>query len=192
MSTRITIPLVSTNAADVTVTGWRVQPGEIVTAGQVVADVATDKAAFEIESPAEGVLLHVFAPSRSIVPISYIVGLVGQPGENDPGIDPANQAIEAAHRSQILAQDPALPYPEPVEGQLRPSPLPKGVGEGFTSSDRTFAEWPGAVSSTPSAPRATPKARRLAAEQGLDLARIQAETGAAILTEAILAPYLKG
>jgi len=180
MSTRVTIPLVSTNAADVTVTDWRVQPGAAVAAGQVVVDVATDKAAFEIESPAEGVLLQVYAPARSIVPIGYIVGLVGEPGETDPGIDPANQAIEAAHRSQLLAQEPALPYPAPVAGQPPPHPLP---GQPLPSSDRTSA---------PPAPRATPKARRLAAEQGLDLARIQAETGAAILTEAILAPYLKG
>ena len=38
--------------------------------------------------------------------------------------------------------------------------------------------------------RATPRARRLAQEKGLDLAKIQAETGAEIIDETVLAPYL--
>jgi len=39
--------------------------------------------------------------------------------------------------------------------------------------------------------RATPRARRLAQERGLDLSKIQAETGAEIIDETVLAPYLQ-
>lgn len=174
MSTRLTIPLVSTNAADVTVTAWRIAQGEPVSAGQVALDVTTDKAAFEVESPVAGILLEVFAPLRSVVPIGYVVALVGQPGETDAGIAAANEALMAAHREALVTREPATPYAT-ASAPSAPIPAPATL-----------------VSPSANAVRATPKARRLATEQGLDLARIQTETGAAIITEAVLAPYLRG
>ena len=151
--TKIVIPQLDANLVDVTITRWRKQVGEAVAAGEIVADLTTDKAAYELESPAAGTLLAVIAAEKSIVLAGSAIGVIGEPGE------------EAA-----LA-----------EGQAA-SPAAQGGSEGGA----------GVAAAAPRAPRvrATPRARRLAQEKGLDLAKIQAETGAEIIDEAVLAPYL--
>jgi pyruvate dehydrogenase E2 component (dihydrolipoamide acetyltransferase) len=186
VSLRVVIPLVSTNASDVTVGVWHVQPGETVARGQTLLDVSTDKAAFDVEVPVDGTLLATYAPSRSVVPIGYIVALIGAPGETDSAIDADNDAVIDAHRNALTAREPgadaaaAAPLVAPASSGPSPvspssAPLLGASGGGAAPSDGV---------------RATPKAKRLARERGLDLVRIQAETGAAIITEALLAPYL--
>ncbi len=166
MSTRLAIPLVSTNAADVTLVHWKVRPGETVAHGQSLLDVTTDKAAFEIESPADGTLLSILAPERSVVPIGYVVALIGNPGEEDAHIERDNAALVAAQQHSLVGREPEV-------GCTGPTP-PTNVAPAFPGTNV----------------RATPKARRLAEERGLDLAAIQAETGASIITETVLQPYL--
>jgi pyruvate dehydrogenase E2 component (dihydrolipoamide acetyltransferase) len=152
--TRITIPQLDANLVDVTVTRWRKSVGELVKAGESIAELTTDKAVYELESPADGTLLAIYAAEKSVVPTGFTVGLVGSPGEADPEAEAANDAQMAAYR-----------------GTAAPSEAP--------ARDRGTRV------------RATPRARRLAQEKGLDLAKIQAETGAEVVDEAVLAPYLK-
>lgn len=165
MSTRVTIPLVSTNAADVTVTAWRSAPGARIACGEVLLDVTTDKAAFEVEAPTEGTLLAVYAPPRSVVPVGYVVALLGEPGESDSAIEADNAALVARQQHTLTAREP----PAVAPGSTPP---------------------PSGATVSPQAVRATPKARRLAAERGLDLEEVRVATAAAIITEAVLETYL--
>ena len=150
--TRIIIPQLDVNLIDVTVTCWHKQPGDAVTAGENLADLTTDKAVYELEAPADGTLLAVYASAKSLVPTGFIVGLIGTPGESDSGIEPENSALMDAYRGPAAAAAPARDRAPRI--------------------------------------RATPRARRLAQENNLDLAKIQAETGAEIIDETALAPYL--
>ena len=148
--TKIIIPQLDANLVDVTITRWRKQVGDTVAAGEIVADLTTDKAAYELESPDSGTLLSIIAAEKSIVLAGATIGMLGEPGEK----------VELAAGG---AESPSAP-----EGAEQvPSPTPR----------------------TPRV-RATPRARRLAQEKGLDLAKIQAETGAEIIDETVLAPYL--
>jgi pyruvate/2-oxoglutarate dehydrogenase complex dihydrolipoamide acyltransferase (E2) component len=151
--TRIIIPQLDANIVDVTVSRWRKTIGEPVSAGETVVELTTDKAVYELEAPASGVLLAVYAQPKSIVPAGYIVGLVGSAGETDDAAAAANEELMLAYRGP--------------------------------------AEAPAAVRERAPRVRATPRARRLAQEQGIDLAKVQAETGAAVVDETVLAPYLK-
>ncbi len=169
MSTRVPIPLVSTNAADVTITAWRVAPGAEVAQGDVLLEVTTDKAAFEIEAPTAGTLLAVCAPPRSVVPIGYVVALLGKPGEVDSAVEADNAALVARCQGALSVRDPAVSRIAPQD----PRPTP-----------------PTAATLPPATVRATPKARRLAAERGLDLEAVAKTTGAAIVTEALLDAFL--
>ena len=67
----------SANILDVTVVKWHKAVGDPVAVGEVVAEVSSDKAAYEIESPVAGTLLAVLAPEKSIVPVKTILALVG-------------------------------------------------------------------------------------------------------------------
>ena len=148
--TTIIIPQLDANLVDVTITRWRKRVGEAVVAGEIVVDLVTDKAAYELESPASGILLAVVAAEKSIVPAGAVIGMIGEPGE------------------------------KPV------------LAEGCTETAMAQEHQADAGVSVPRAPRvrATPRARRLAQEKGLDLAKVQAETGAEIIDETVLAPYL--
>ncbi len=152
--TRIIIPQLDANLVDVTVTRWLKKPGDAVAAGETIAELTTDKAVYELEAPAEGTLLSVYAAEKSVVPTGFIVGLLGVPGETDPDVEADNAAKLASYR------DAAAP-----------------VAAAQTHDAGTRI-------------RATPRARRLAKEKGLDLAKIQSETGAELIDEKVLAPYL--
>lgn len=152
--TRITIPQLDANLVDVTITRWRKTIGDTVKAGESIAELTTDKAVYELEAPADGTLLAIYATEKSVVPTGFAVGLIGAPGEVDTEAETVNEAQLAAYR-----------------GTSAPAAAP--------ARDRGTRV------------RATPRARRLAQEKGLDLAQIQAETGAEVVDEAVLAPYLK-
>ena len=176
--TRFTVPLLDANLVDVTVTRWMRNPGDRVEKGELVAEVTTDKAAFELECPADGTLLEVYAPLKSIVPVGYVLALVGEPGESDPEIAAHNKALleKAARENGVASAKPAG------------TPAQKST---VAAAPAQAAETP-AAAPTASTIRATPKARRIARENGVDLAEVAAATGATIVTEAVLSEYLSG
>ncbi|MEI7899080.1 MAG: biotin/lipoyl-containing protein [bacterium] len=152
--TRLIIPQLDVNLVDVTLTHWRKSIGDSVTAGEPLAELTTDKAVYELEAPASGILLAICAAQKSVVPTGFIVGLIGTPDESDPDAERVNADLMAAYC-----------------GGPAGAPAPARDRDAYV--------------------RATPRARRLAQENGIDLAQVQAETGAAVVDEAALAPYLK-
>ena len=172
--TRITVPFLDANIVDVTVVKWRKAVGDTVAAREVSVEISTDKAAYEIEAPASGTLLAVFAPEKSIVPIKFVLGLIGAAGEEDSSATADNAALMAAYRASLAAPAVSAAGPKP-----------------------TAASAPAAVSSAPAAGasptlRATPKARRYAQSKGIDLAEVARVSGASMITEAIIMQFEEG
>jgi pyruvate dehydrogenase E2 component (dihydrolipoamide acetyltransferase) len=153
--TQITIPQLDANIVDVTITRWHKQVGDTVEKGEVIAVLTTDKAAYDFESCASGVLLAIFAPVKSIVPTGTVIGVIGQPGERAESMD--------------------VPGPRVMSEPL------------VTNSEGPCRR----ASAAPAQPRvrATPRARRLASENGFDLAAIAAAVGVDIVDEAAVAAY---
>ncbi|HET9977693.1 MAG TPA: thiamine pyrophosphate-dependent enzyme [Burkholderiaceae bacterium] len=63
------------------VSEWLKKPGDLVRAGEVIAIVESDKAAFDIESPADGMLVAIKAKAGQTVPVGAVIGIVGRPGK---------------------------------------------------------------------------------------------------------------
>jgi pyruvate dehydrogenase E2 component (dihydrolipoamide acetyltransferase) len=80
--TPIIIPQLDANVVDVTITQWHKQVGDAVEKGEIIAVLTTDKAAYEFESPASGILLAISAPTKSIVPTGSVMGAIGEQGED--------------------------------------------------------------------------------------------------------------
>lgn len=80
--TSIIIPQLDANIVDVTITQWHKQVGDVVAKSEILAVLTTDKAAYDFESPAAGTLLAIAAPTKSIVPISSVIGAIGEAGEH--------------------------------------------------------------------------------------------------------------
>lgn len=63
----IPLPKIETNGSDITVAAWLKQPGDAVSAGEVIVEVLTDKVNIEIVSPASGVLESIDAQEGDVV-----------------------------------------------------------------------------------------------------------------------------
>jgi len=139
---------------------WLKKEGEAVAKGEPLLEIETDKAVMEIESPGEGVLAGIKVQAGAEVPVGQTIAWIVRPGETPP----ADEVVAASGRKTMLAAASALPASPPG------TPL-------------------SATTQPPSqSVKISPKARRLATEQGVDLANVRGSgAGGEILASDILA-----
>lgn len=147
--TPVELPKANENLVEATLDRWLVKEGDAVAKDQGLCVIITDKATVEMPAPAAGTVLKILSPGRTVIPVGYVMCVLGAPGETVPPDLPArNDALVAAHRSTAAE---AVPSAGPKPG----TPLTTAVASG-------------------SGVRATPAARRLARDAGVDLAAIVA------------------
>ena len=137
-----------------TVVRWLKSEGEEVDLGEPVAEIETDKAVVEFESTAKGVLRKVLVGEGTTVAVGKAIGIVGEADEEVP---------------DVVAEAPA--EEEPVE---QPA---EAVGEEAQEDEQVPIAMPPAAAEAAPAPtdgpvRASPVARRLAEELGIDLSQV--------------------
>jgi len=161
---------------------WVKNEGDAVAQGDVLCEVETDKATMEYESPADGVLLKILAQEGSSVPVGKEIATIGEAGEKAEGAaketkpedekekKAAKQPAEAEKKPQEPAKAEKAPSPDKEEPQPEP-PAEK------TQKPRLPEEAPPKQKMmTPAGGGklvATPLARRLAEECGIDLSTVQ-------------------
>ncbi len=146
MAVEVIMPKVDMVMETGTLVEWLKQEGETVEKGQPLFVIMTDKAAIEVEAPASGILSGITAKVDDVIPVSQTIAFILQPGEKLPvGVQPG----------------PVVPASASSQPQVSEKSVPIAV------QDATGAEFiPGKV-------RATPIARRMAAELGIDLAGVR-------------------
>jgi pyruvate dehydrogenase E2 component (dihydrolipoamide acetyltransferase) len=150
---QIIMPKLGFDMAEGTLVDWRIKIGDAINKGDVVAEIETDKATIEIEATVGGTVLQFMAQPGDVVAVGAPIATVGAPGEKvTPGAAPAAQAPAAEEAPAPPAEAPAPPIPA---AQAIPAPA---AGEG--------GELPGGV-------KASPIARRLAEEKGINLQRVR-------------------
>jgi pyruvate dehydrogenase E2 component (dihydrolipoamide acetyltransferase) len=95
MATKIIMPQAGQDITEGLVVRWLKREGESIRKGEVLCEVETEKAVFEVESPVDGVLLKIVAREGERVPIFSTIGIVGAPGEKaelDPLLAGAKKA----------------------------------------------------------------------------------------------------
>jgi len=176
MATPIVMPKAGNSVEECLLTTWRVKPGDTVKSGDVVADIETDKAAFEIESPAAGTVLAVFWSEGDLVPVMQNLCVIGAPGEDaapfrpDGAAAPAAVSAAAPAAAPVAAAAAAAPAEAAANGPMSPRarrfleehpfvvPALQGSGAGGRIMEKDVAE------AYRSAPHLSPAAARLAAE----------------------------
>lgn len=153
MVTRVLIEQFYENLEEATIGHWIKAEGDPVQTGEPLVEIITDKVTFEYESPGSGLLRSILAPEKSVLPVGYVIGLLGEETDELPDLTAHNSA-SAERRQRDLEGDLSKP---PAEAKASP-----GSGQGISLRDR------GKV-------RATPAARRAAREQNVDLS-VVAET----------------
>ena len=146
---------------------WKKQEGDAVAVGDVLAEVETDKAVMELVARAAGTLLKQVVAAGATVPVSEPVALIGEPGESVDGGKPTQTKKQQATQ-------PAPGQDRPVS--MPPAPPPPAVSADARGADTAPAPAPApppaATATGPSAGgrvKASPLARRIAAERGIDL-----------------------
>src|SRR4051812_2910249 len=77
----ITMPKLSDTMTEGTVVAWKKKKGDQVTTGEVIAEIETDKATMEWESPEDGVLTEIYVEEGGKVEIGQKIALIGEAGE---------------------------------------------------------------------------------------------------------------
>jgi pyruvate dehydrogenase E2 component (dihydrolipoamide acetyltransferase) len=142
--------------------GWRVREGARVKADEILCDVETDKAVFEVSAGAAGTVLKLLAAEGDDVPVLTPIAVIGAPGEDWAA------ALAAAGASP--AAPAALPASE--EAAQRSDKLDKS--EAFVAAARANKSDEGEafVASGRVAPRGSPRARARAAAEGVEVASL--------------------
>jgi pyruvate dehydrogenase E2 component (dihydrolipoamide acetyltransferase) len=90
------------------ITKWFKNKGESVSAGDILFSYETDKAAFDLESPADGILLDVFFGDGAEVPVLVNVAVIGKSGEAADSFNPEQAKTESKTESPVIKpEDPA-------------------------------------------------------------------------------------
>src|SRR6266545_3678722 len=144
MPVDVIMPKVDMVMDEGTVANWYKSEGDKVKAGEPLLDIETDKATMEVEAPASGTLVRITAPNGTTVPVATVIALILEKGESLDQLGPPATQPEATTAA------PSAPE------ATRPS----------ASAPATAAQGAGPR------PRATPLARKMAREHGLDLAAL--------------------
>ena len=129
MATEVFLPRVDMDMTEGKVSVWHVRNGDTVRKGQALFDIETDKAAMEIESPADGVIAIVREETDVSMPVGEAVAWILAPGESVPGQaaqDPGAAGAEAQAQAQVQAQASApgaVGTPAGASRLLRATPL---------------------------------------------------------------------
>jgi pyruvate dehydrogenase E2 component (dihydrolipoamide acetyltransferase) len=158
MATKVVMEALSPTMEEGRLVEWKKGEGEAVAVGDVLAEVETDKAVMELVARAGGTLLKQVVPAGTTVPVSQLVALIGEPGEQ-VAVD-ANGRDGGSKAKQAPAAEPEAPpavAPAPPRAAA-PSPLP---------TPKVTEQAPAAQAGQ--RVKASPLARRIAADRGIDL-----------------------
>jgi pyruvate dehydrogenase E2 component (dihydrolipoamide acetyltransferase) len=152
----VIMPKVDMAMTEGTIALWRYRAGEAVRAGEPLFDITTDKADVEVEAPASGTLWDVRAAAGQTIPLGQPVAFILAPGENPPDeVQNLGQGDKETRRQGDKETD---------EGQTPISILQSPISDQQSAIDNGQR--------TTDKIRATPLARKLCRERGLDLAQI--------------------
>jgi len=139
---------------------WTKHEGDPVKSGDTLAEVETDKAVMELVARADGQLLKVLAPEGTTVPVGNIVAWIGKPGEK---VDGAGSQTAGAG-SQESGAGAAKAAPAAAAPKAAPAPV---------RSPTTATPAPVSVPTDATRVKASPLAKRIAKEAGVDLKLVQ-------------------
>lgn len=143
------------------IVSWRKAPGDAVSARDVLLEVETDKSVMEVEAGHDGFVAAILAEAKEAVPVGSVIAIISAKAPEKPIMrgmvsSPASRTKATPEPVQSGEPDTELP-PEPAKAVSKRSG-PKSIAA--QSGERILA---------------SPKARRLAHEQGLDLKRLVEE-----------------
>jgi len=165
MATNILMPALSPTMTEGNLARWLKNEGDKVRAGDVIAEIETDKATMEVEAVDEGTVAQILVPAGTEkVRVNQPIAVILAEGEGPPPkgavapADPRPPTVQPAARQQPTAMPVVAKLMPVAPAEALPPPLP--VRPAAASADAEVRQF------------VSPLARRIAREQGVDLARL--------------------
>ena len=110
---------------------WLKYEGEAVKQGEPLLEIETDKVAMEVEAGVSGVLIHILAREGDVVPVTKVIGYIGNPGETvaQPSADKATAPDEKKEAETIPYESKAALLTRHEQGRIAATPLAKTVAK---------------------------------------------------------------
>lgn len=150
MAEIVTMPKLGFDMAEGTLVRWVIHEGEQVAKGAVLAEIETDKATVEVESNFSGIVLRHLVSEGDIVPVNERIAVIGEAGEE---VDIVELPAQAGQEVPSTSKREGI-----VPGEIETAPETK-------VEVQQDAQLPGGV-------KASPLARRMAEQKGINLADI--------------------
>ncbi|MBD3730822.1 MAG: pyruvate dehydrogenase complex dihydrolipoamide acetyltransferase [Sphingomonadales bacterium] len=153
MPTPIKMPALSPTMEEGTLARWLVKEGDTVSAGDIMAEIETDKATMEFEAVDEGTIAKIeVAEGTEGVKVGTVIAILAEEGED---VADAKSAAPAAEPAPVAKAEAPAAAPAPATA---PTPTPNPAPAAAATGDRIVA---------------SPLAKRIAADKGIDLAAVK-------------------
>ncbi|MEM9180792.1 MAG: pyruvate dehydrogenase complex dihydrolipoamide acetyltransferase [Pseudomonadota bacterium] len=167
MSINITMPALSPTMEEGTLAKWNVKPGDTVEAGDVIAEIETDKATMEVEAVDEGTVAQILVEEGTEgVKVNAIIAVLAEEGEDASSVSAAPADAGAS------SSDAATPATKTTEDKTGDPDLRQENGASPKQVASTPVQMP-ALGAGDDRIKASPLARRIAALKGVDLAALK-------------------
>ncbi len=133
MATEIFLPAMSPTMEEGNLAKWLVAEGDTIKAGQVIAEIETDKATMELEADEPGVMLKIAVPGGSEgIKVGTVIGIIGEVGESvvlpAPVEGEGGRASARSGEGSVPPKEPPSPQPSPSRGEGANDPeIPTGT-----------------------------------------------------------------
>jgi pyruvate dehydrogenase E2 component (dihydrolipoamide acetyltransferase) len=174
----IQMPKLSDTMTEGTLVAWKKKKGDKVSAGDVIAEIETDKATMEWESPEDGTLSEIYVEEGGKVNVGDKIAFIGGEGEAAPAAakeekkKPEPEAKEEKKAAPKKKDQAETEKPAPAE-EKKPQTAPPQESEKKSAEPKKPAAEPKAESGGEARVKASPLARRIAAELGVDLSAVK-------------------
>ena len=176
MAEQVLMLALSPTMEEGTIVSWHKKVGDSVAQGDIMCEVETDKATMEYESVNEGTLLKILVPDGGKAKVGDPIAVVGESGEDISGLVEAAEKKAAGAAAASQAQEAA---PAGRAEAAEPAPRPAAEAKPAAGAEQGAAPESAAASqrTIPPAPtaglKASPLARKMASEQGVDLRTVR-------------------
>jgi 2-oxoglutarate dehydrogenase E2 component (dihydrolipoamide succinyltransferase) len=183
MAVDIVMPQMGESIFEGTITKWLKKPGDKVERDEPLFEISTDKVDAEIPSPSAGVLKEIKVGEGKTVPIQTVVGVIDAAGDG---------AAKAAAPVPSPAPKAAAPAPAAAKPQI--APPAQAPGPAAPAPAPAAASGPGPAPARPAGERvhSSPLVRRMAKEQGVDLAAVPGTGAGGRISKQDIEAYLAG
>src|SRR5207248_2054760 len=175
----VQMPKLSDTMTEGTLVSWKKKKGDKVSAGEVIAEIETDKATMEWESPEDGTLTEIYVEEGGKVNVGDKIAFIGGEGEEARKKEEKKEPVKKEEKSEVTTEK------KPQAETEKPAPAEKKEKETAPPQEKKkpVEASAGPARTEEARVKASPVARRIAAELGVDLASVKGTDPESRVTE---------